>query len=431
MECHDIQKKLEAFMDGELTPEEGAVIIEHLDSCPGCRTELVKLTAADQLVAQTQGLDPGEEAWARMRAGIREGISRRPVVSRPGIMDWIRWLVSPRYAVIKVGAALAVMALALVISRELTVSRLTPSRETVPESAISSRTGGKLSEEKAPERSIEIQESKPAMSEQKTTAPKSRESRELSETAPKKVGQLVEGTGSLKDSKGAEAPSIGIQGSREKQSEIMKEDQAIVLENEAIASPDASLEELPPVAEDTVRQSRLKVESLGEVLQTPSGVQVDNEGEQHVRGGRSSQVLPSSVKGMQKQESPPRGRETPALSTQATLWSRDREALLTGPFSDKSYWETYGVTLDPTVEAQTGLDSLWAEFHLCAGEPCEQDVAPYLVEALFFQASQSDNPEDIGVAKRYMTLHRELLTKVWGDQRYGARWEELLKLEKQ
>lgn len=50
MTCKHARKKLSAFLDGELVPEEASRIEQHLASCPGCGSEARALTATYQLL---------------------------------------------------------------------------------------------------------------------------------------------------------------------------------------------------------------------------------------------------------------------------------------------------------------------------------------------------------------------------------------------
>ena len=43
MHCLDVQVELEAYVDGELSPERTALLEQHLAGCEGCRAELARL----------------------------------------------------------------------------------------------------------------------------------------------------------------------------------------------------------------------------------------------------------------------------------------------------------------------------------------------------------------------------------------------------
>ncbi len=45
MRCLDVQMELQAYADGELSPERAALLEQHLTDCDSCRAELVRLQA--------------------------------------------------------------------------------------------------------------------------------------------------------------------------------------------------------------------------------------------------------------------------------------------------------------------------------------------------------------------------------------------------
>jgi len=45
MRCLDVQMELQAYADGELSPERAALLEQHLTGCDGCRAELARLQA--------------------------------------------------------------------------------------------------------------------------------------------------------------------------------------------------------------------------------------------------------------------------------------------------------------------------------------------------------------------------------------------------
>jgi len=44
MKCTQVKRRLSAFLDREMSSEDKALISRHLDTCPGCRQELERLT---------------------------------------------------------------------------------------------------------------------------------------------------------------------------------------------------------------------------------------------------------------------------------------------------------------------------------------------------------------------------------------------------
>jgi anti-sigma factor RsiW len=46
MRCLDVQLEMEAYVDGELSPEQATLLEQHVADCDGCRAELARLQAA-------------------------------------------------------------------------------------------------------------------------------------------------------------------------------------------------------------------------------------------------------------------------------------------------------------------------------------------------------------------------------------------------
>src|ERR1041385_3235922 len=75
MNCEQVQSLLAAYLDGEVTPSERALIVAHLSSCTVCQQELDLLfTARSQIrsALQRRGVqaEPSWEAWNRLEATI-------------------------------------------------------------------------------------------------------------------------------------------------------------------------------------------------------------------------------------------------------------------------------------------------------------------------------------------------------------------------
>jgi anti-sigma factor RsiW len=57
MACID-EKKLSAYLDGELPPEESAALEEHLARCAACREELSRLAFVSEALETLEGAEP-------------------------------------------------------------------------------------------------------------------------------------------------------------------------------------------------------------------------------------------------------------------------------------------------------------------------------------------------------------------------------------
>lgn len=132
MRCDQIEPRLDAFLDGELTAEEIAVLQSHLDGCPTCRREtesrreLRRAFAARPRVAAPSGLQDAILAAADSgKVGLRAG---RPA----GHRNRVRWGLA-----LAAAASLAVVALLpRLLEREAGQDRAapftTPARVIVP-----------------------------------------------------------------------------------------------------------------------------------------------------------------------------------------------------------------------------------------------------------------------------------------------------------
>ena len=108
MSCRDIRESISACVDGESSPEEAAVVREHLASCERCRVLERQMRAVGAGVRQVRGPVPDrfrEEVFARLES---EGVlpKRKKAVSTA----W-RWVAVPL-------AAAAGLGLFLLTSRE-------------------------------------------------------------------------------------------------------------------------------------------------------------------------------------------------------------------------------------------------------------------------------------------------------------------------
>jgi len=75
MNCEAVQSLLTAYLDGEVTPSERALILAHLSSCTVCRQELDLLSTARSRVRsalQRRAIQavPSQEAWSRLEARL-------------------------------------------------------------------------------------------------------------------------------------------------------------------------------------------------------------------------------------------------------------------------------------------------------------------------------------------------------------------------
>ncbi len=76
MHCFDVQLELEAYADGELEPEQAALLELHLVNCGACRAELARLqTVVEALESWPLVVEP-----ARLTNRIMAQVSTRPTM---------------------------------------------------------------------------------------------------------------------------------------------------------------------------------------------------------------------------------------------------------------------------------------------------------------------------------------------------------------
>lgn len=94
MNCEQVQSLLAAYLDGEVTPSERALVLAHLSGCTVCQQELNLLsTARSQIRAALQRRAvqavPSREAWSRLEARLTK-------VAQPSSSTFAAWF--PRKA---------------------------------------------------------------------------------------------------------------------------------------------------------------------------------------------------------------------------------------------------------------------------------------------------------------------------------------------
>jgi len=76
--CDEIRERLSAYLDGELPPPEAALVVEHLESCPGCREELDDLRRLrDQVARHLAPPAVDDEEWGEMASNAVARGARR------------------------------------------------------------------------------------------------------------------------------------------------------------------------------------------------------------------------------------------------------------------------------------------------------------------------------------------------------------------
>jgi len=87
MNCID-EKKLSAYLDGELPEQERAAIEGHLRQCAECRLEAKNLTAVSDMLGVLEGIEP--EPYFTLR------LKQRLTNQKPkGLARWVRQILIP------------------------------------------------------------------------------------------------------------------------------------------------------------------------------------------------------------------------------------------------------------------------------------------------------------------------------------------------
>jgi anti-sigma factor RsiW len=80
MECNQVQKRLSAFQDGELKPQEQERVSEHLESCSACREQYAGVEKVWQALEDFKEILPEPGFYSQLVKKINERqVSRFPV----------------------------------------------------------------------------------------------------------------------------------------------------------------------------------------------------------------------------------------------------------------------------------------------------------------------------------------------------------------
>lgn len=77
MKCRTIQRKLSAFLDGELPEKTTSRISEHLSKCPTCQQEAASLSSVWEGLEEMHAIDPSPYFWTRLSARIAQAEEQR------------------------------------------------------------------------------------------------------------------------------------------------------------------------------------------------------------------------------------------------------------------------------------------------------------------------------------------------------------------
>ena len=74
MQCQEIQKKLSAYLDGELTSGLSQQIVDHMDFCDDCRARLKEMQDMDSLLKTMPRIEMSPGFAEKMAVRVRTGI---------------------------------------------------------------------------------------------------------------------------------------------------------------------------------------------------------------------------------------------------------------------------------------------------------------------------------------------------------------------
>ena len=77
MKCEQVQRRLSAFLDGELSKKQASRISEHVSGCPHCQQEAESLSAAWEQLGEMQEVHPSPHFWIKLNARIAQVEQRR------------------------------------------------------------------------------------------------------------------------------------------------------------------------------------------------------------------------------------------------------------------------------------------------------------------------------------------------------------------
>ena len=101
MKCKDIQRRLSAFMDGELSDEDMTQITSHIQACPDCARVLERLTHTWEILDCLPEAELPPHFYLRLKSRMASGIEDRSE-------SWIQRVLMP-------ASAVAVLAMGILI----------------------------------------------------------------------------------------------------------------------------------------------------------------------------------------------------------------------------------------------------------------------------------------------------------------------------
>ena len=92
MKCSDVKKRLKAYHDGEMQPDEMKMFAEHLESCTQCADEAAVISQAWEMLLDLPGGDPAPDLFPGVADRISQGEGK---LSGLRISEWFAGLRRP------------------------------------------------------------------------------------------------------------------------------------------------------------------------------------------------------------------------------------------------------------------------------------------------------------------------------------------------
>ena len=83
MECADIQKKLSAYIDDALSPEERMLIDEHLTSCQECNAFLADMIKTLEYIQKIEDVEPPPWLTQKVMTKVKEEVAATRFRAKP------------------------------------------------------------------------------------------------------------------------------------------------------------------------------------------------------------------------------------------------------------------------------------------------------------------------------------------------------------
>ena len=111
MRCSSSEKRLDAYVEGTLSPRERALVSAHVATCPSCAILLEEFRAIDALLITPRTLEPAPNFTFKVMAEVRcipaPHVHRTPALAVLGTYVVFAWVTLGAFLIFAHGAALA------------------------------------------------------------------------------------------------------------------------------------------------------------------------------------------------------------------------------------------------------------------------------------------------------------------------------------